>query len=361
MKEGVEIEAERSKVEELKKKYEIEATERENNLLALAAQVQGDKKDAELLQLQRSIQQGQRERELLRGDKFNALQNEAEVAAFLQEQKKAGLLREDELRTFAENIKNGGEDRELARKHLLAKVNSQNAADLEKLQAEIVHVQQKQALDYEAELSSKQFDEQVKQLQRDTEAAKLTFTKTGEEHKIETLNVEHKIALQRLQDKYDDERYDIKKRRERDDQQFDDDRRKRELEWKQKIAADNLKMMAELDAQRRQQKHDAELALKTLDNDSEKAKLLAEKAAAEKLEQERVSMNAQLSAAQDKHAAAFAKSADDIKEIALVLAGAKSGGQTAEQPKEKVILVCPKCKTRNGGDSKFCSGCGEML
>ena len=360
LKEGVELDAERAKVEELKRKVEIEAQERENHLLALAAQVAGDRKDAEILEEERRIKQRQTLRETLQQAEFDKIDSEAKMKDFLAEQDKKSLLRQEEKDLLLETYRNDKQDRELVREHLIRKINLENAVEMEKLQAAIDQAQRLQSLQYEAELIRKTTENLVFAEQQELQQAEHTGRLRKIQQATEESETLHKMKLRTIEDDYA-----VKRRQE--DTEFElwrekekNKLRQEELNGKSQLAMGNIERMAELDKQRRQQKINATLEEKRLDNDAEKQKLLAEKAAVEKLEQERTKMDDRLSAAQDKHAETFAKSASDIKEIALVLAGSRSG-QTAEQTKETVILVCPKCKTRNSGESKFCCECGEML
>jgi hypothetical protein len=367
LKEGVEIEDGKRKVEELKKRYELDAEERENDLLALSAQIEGDRKDAELTALQRRIKQRQTMREMLQQGEFDKIDSEAKMKAFLHEQDKQDLLRREEKDLLLETYRNDQADRERTRQHLVHKIDLENAADLAKLQAGIEQAQRLQALDYEAELIQKAAANIALvgdvAVQTAEQAERLRTVQRATEKSEE----EHKINLRKIEDDYD-----VKRRRE--DADFEIWRKEEEIRLQAKaqdvkidgikaksdIAMSSMEKMAEMDRQRRQQKIDAELKSKELDNDAEKTRLLAEKEANEKQERERAEMQRKMEAAQDKHADAFGKSASDIKEIALALAGSR-GGQQAEQPKETVILVCPKCKTRNNGGAKYCGSCGEML
>jgi hypothetical protein len=306
----------------------------------------------------------------LQENQFSKINSEAKMKEFLAEQEKASLLRQEEKDILQEQYRSSKEDREQARKFLLARVETENAEDLAKLQADIAHTQQLQALQYEKELIQKTTDNLAVAGEQQIQVAEHTERLRIIQRLTETNETQHKITLRTIEDDYAAKRewekakFDIWVQEQAD--RRDAEIRKRQLESLAAMQKMNLES-DDADSRRRNAEkgldHQHAEKLAELANDKEKAQLLAEKLANEKIEALRADAEKKLAAAKDQHAGAFAKSADDIKEIALALAGTRNsnGGQTTEKPKEKVVLICPKCKTRNLGKSKFCKECGEML
>lgn len=403
----------------------IERQEREVELNVMAENVGLDADESNVALTLRRNEIRKNMRDAVLSDRFDKIQTKQEFHAFLFENDKQNMLRDDERHELETLFEAKKEDREAARELIVRKLELQRNAELTQLSMEIAHAEKLKTIRHEIELTEiaedeearkwratltletekteKVFQERLKRLQREMEFDSKQLQHTQEKAWVELLhrqkttrleleireeNAAREVRARRITDEYEDEQ----KRRERELENIlaDDNMKRLEAMQRLRMEREQFKLELILKAKSQQSAHDIEMlnararmGVEALiaTSDTKNAELLAnvqisknESEAQTRLREEAAYRERELQEqrvrdAQQANAAAM----DAIQNVTSQAFGAM--GQVGSNrpvypapgfggpvdPAVPRVAVCNGCRAENPSGSRFCSNCGKEL
>lgn len=125
----------------------------EDWLELLGEQAKNERMEGDLSVMTRRIQVRDQLRDAVRSDKMSSVRNREELAKFLLDVDKEGLLRQEEIDKLVEEFDSRKQDRESAREHLDALLGMNREQEVDELRDRMAHAVRVRALQSEIELS----------------------------------------------------------------------------------------------------------------------------------------------------------------------------------------------------------------
>ena len=131
----------------------IKRLERDNDLAVLADNVAVDRMEADLSTKKRRIELRGQLRDAIRSDAFDKITNEEEFGRFIEQRDKDRLLRREEIELLKEAYGERKEDRQSARKHVVAKLDLERKLEIETVREQLDFALRTKRLDHEVQVA----------------------------------------------------------------------------------------------------------------------------------------------------------------------------------------------------------------
>lgn len=392
----------------------VKKAEKSNELELLAENVAIDRMEGELASEIRRIGVRNAMRDAIQSEKFDEISTEDEMAAFLQERDKGKLLRQEEMDELIEGFAQRKEDRDSARKHMVAKLELERGLEIDKIRADLDHTMKLKRLDHEIALAGKTATKDNAVWKNEVELERQKAEHNRYERRKD-LDHQHEIAraesLHRREDEWDD--LVQKQRTDRLQGEIDLAQADRKVRLA-KLEAEIKKHQAEVDADIAKRQDDDQLArmaavqkmneeaaqaahtrdvdklkvqgtlgtealiatsdtgnaaaladLKKHEADKSVSQAVAEERA--KLEKEKSDIHQQSTAQMQALLQQAMNNMGNASQPVVVVPGSTGGVVTPGVPGQTVaantdrVIVCGSCRTENPPQSRFCSSCGKDI